>query len=67
MFSRGSGQKVSRDGGKNEKREGRAAAQVSQHRRGDDLPRGVGENVRGLDGRQDRREDGGVQEACAEV
>lgn len=30
VFSHGSGQKMSWDGGKNEKREGRAAAQVRQ-------------------------------------
>lgn len=40
---------------------------MRQDRRRDNLPRGVCENISGLNGREDRREDGGMQEACAEV
>lgn len=60
VFSHGSGQKMGWDGGKNEKREGRAVAQVRQDWRRDDLPRGMCENVSGLDGWEDRWEDGGM-------
>lgn len=48
------------DGGEDEKREGRAAAEVRQDRRGDYLPRGPRENISGLDGGEDGGEDGGM-------
>lgn len=58
---------MSWDGGEDEKREGRATAQVRQDRRGDYLPWWTRENISGLDGGEDRGEDGGMQEACVEV
>lgn len=51
---------MSWDGGEDEKWEGRAAAKVRQDRRGDYLPRRPCENISGLDGGEDRREDGGM-------
>lgn len=48
------------DGGEDEKREGRAAAEVSKDRRGDYLPRRPREDISGLDGGEDGGEDGGV-------
>lgn len=57
-------QQVSRDGGEDEERQGRPAAEVREDGRGDDLPRRPRENVRGLDGGEDGGEDGGVKEAC---
>lgn len=60
----GAGEQVSRDGGEDEERKGRPAAEVRQDGRGDDLPRRPRENVRGLDGGEDGGEDGGVREAC---
>lgn len=57
-------QQVSWDGGEDEERQGRPAAEVRQDGRGDYLPRWPRENVRGLDGGEDGGEDGGVKEAC---
>lgn len=60
----GAGEQVSRDGGEDEERQSRPAAEVRQDGRGDYLPRRPRENVRGLDGGEDGGEDGGVEEAC---
>lgn len=57
---RGAGEKVSWDGGEDEKREGRATALVRRDRRGDYLPRWPRENISGLDGGEDGGQDGGM-------
>lgn len=57
-------QQVGRDGGEDEERQGRPAAEVRQDGGGDYLPRRPSEDVGGLDGGEDGGEDGGVREAC---
>lgn len=51
---------MSWDGGEDEKWKGWAPPQVRQDRRGDYLPGRTRENISGLDGGEDRRENGGM-------
>lgn len=51
---------MSRDGGEDEKRQGRPPAEVGEDRLGDYLPRRPREYVSGLDGGEDGGEDRGM-------